>query len=610
MTSRDVRLKCKCYVFTGEKLSSQRSFSLVTQPYDTVKGLAQKVKNETQIKSHITLYKAEDLYCEPVGTIHERVGAWLEQHIEEALDDVFSGLAGEIWPEGGDWSLPRKYDLVAVDQSALNSLQIIRSLPDPALRLRTSTINEHISLLESLATAPSPSSGSHNPESCYTGPSGARGGRPATYHGPSNALFDPYLAQLSHELRNLHLVEVTSEVIHAAYRLLTISANFYPDDSARGQAVQLILREIFPGGVWQTRIANGQAKPVAFWLLSLIFELKNEKGNGGDPEVQTILDYIKILSDEELSGHFRTRSNCPSILLSLAGEQLNISTAICTDAVYVEGLYTENLRGSYDLDDRVLRLAQVLQSVKNAFDGLSLFYTGLRANDLPADGSALFPRPVHADAPHPELIDTLGLCFLYKLSRKGGLVGDDQTERQQNMYHALYVALSDGASSSIPAGEVLVKFAQRYNVHAHKLLADADLAPKLYYHCPVLGGYTMVVMERITGHMAWTWELGKLKMPHAVYAGVERAVGLLHHEDIVFGDLRLPNIMVRRDDHLPFLVDFDWAAKEGEGRYPATLFVEGIDNHWASGVERYGLMAKEHDLYMLKRLKNACEMPE
>jgi len=38
------------------------------------------------------------------------------------------------------------------------------------------------------------------------------------------------------------------------------------------------------------------------------------------------------------------------------------------------------------------------------------------------------------------------------------------------------LALSNRMSISIPAGEVVVKFAQRYNVHAHKFLAGTGLA--------------------------------------------------------------------------------------------------------------------------------------
>ncbi|KAK7030943.1 hypothetical protein VNI00_013890 [Paramarasmius palmivorus] len=622
MASSTVRLKC--YFFTHREVT--KHFVITTASDEDLNTLARHIKDETDIgsKPHITLYKATDLHADPEDDVYARVKAWLVQNLEDPLDPVRSGLVGKVGRRAvigpilpnSMWSRwMRQPILVRIGPLPSSSdfrsqtfaeLATIRALPS-SLRARFPLLNKHDREISRFSAAPSPSAGAENPSICYKGLVDVRAGRPAAIYGPSNALFDPHLARLTHELRNLDTVPVTPEMINLAYALLTKSADFYENERAKESAIRPLLGVLFPGGLWQLPIANSRAKPGAFRLLGLIFELKNEDGNAGDPEAQAILDYVKLLSDEELTGQFRRYSNCPSILLALAGSRLNVSTAIFTDAIYVEKLYSESLHGSSsDFDNRLLRLARALQAVKTAFDKLTVFYRS--RVESPLDGTHLFPRPVQADRPHAEVSDSLGLRFLHKLSLVGGEIGDSQVDRHLNTSHAVYVALSNG--SSIPAGQVVVKFAQRYNVEAHQLLANAGLAPQLYHRCPVLGGYTMIVMERMAGKQAWLWrrEGGARLMPHGVYKDVERAITLLHDHDIVFGDLRLPNIIVQ-DDNSGVLIDFDWAAKAGEGRYPASILVGSFEHGWASGVERYGLMEKVHDLHMLRKLKEVCEQP-
>jgi serine/threonine protein kinase len=117
----------------------------------------------------------------------------------------------------------------------------------------------------------------------------------------------------------------------------------------------------------------------------------------------------------------------------------------------------------------------------------------------------------------------------------------------------------------------------------------------------------MVVMENVQGIMASLWFQ---KIPHlgttlrlSVFKDVKRAIEALHSKNLVFGDLRLQNIMVcERNDHEAHavLVDFDWAGTAGEGRYPATI---SKFHEWAPTVEAYGLMEKGHDVHRLKAMQ-------
>ena len=82
-------------------------------------------------------------------------------------------------------------------------------------------------------------------------------------------------------------------------------------------------------------------------------------------------------------------------------------------------------------------------------------------------------------------------------------------------------------------------------------------------------------------------------------------MGLLHKQDMAFGDLQINNILYvpsGAEGHV-VLVDFDWAGKDGESRYPATL---NPVNAWHDGVMAYGIMEKRHDLWQLEQLKDLC----
>lgn len=166
---------------------------------------------------------------------------------------------------------------------------------------------------------------------------------------------------------------------------------------------------------------------------------------------------------------------------------------------------------------------------------------------------------------------------------------------------------------------MLVKFTTRYNPDAHRLLAAAGLAPHLYSCSYVYGGLYMVVMEFISGEVMEYLVAEKDKtVPLSVFDDVKAAIEKLHEKDIVFGDLRPPNIMCspKSEDVDPGsgvktkrlrakLVDFDWASIDGEGRYTATLHDDEPEK-WVNGVGRYEVMRKEHDLGMLEKLPRMC----
>jgi serine/threonine protein kinase len=165
-----------------------------------------------------------------------------------------------------------------------------------------------------------------------------------------------------------------------------------------------------------------------------------------------------------------------------------------------------------------------------------------------------------------------------------------------DMSKAVYLANMDGT-------KVVVKFASKYNADAHRLLADNDLAPQLLYDGTDerrYGGLVMLVMEHIEGQ-TFSEYLGSQPSQEqlgAVLQLVKAAVQLLHGQNLVFGDLRTPNILVDGNGRVRF-VDFDWCGIHGRDKYP---FIIGNGIEWANGVGPLSTMDKAHDLYMFNNL--------
>ncbi|KAL4244178.1 hypothetical protein ABKN59_010944 [Abortiporus biennis] len=139
--------------------------------------------------------------------------------------------------------------------------------------------------------------------------------------------------------------------------------------------------------------------------------------------------------------------------------------------------------------------------------------------------------------------------------------------------HVLRLATSLVPRQGSPEQEVLVKFTARYNPRAHKLLEEAGFAPKLHSCSRVCGELYMVVMDYLDGKTMWQYSKQDIPIPQSVYDDVEKAIKILHKEEIVFGDLRSGNIMcvesqsqdATTEIHAK-LIDFDWAGVHGKDR--------------------------------------------
>ena len=276
----------------------------------------------------------------------------------------------------------------------------------------------------------------------------------------------------------------------------------------------------------------------------------------------------------------RLISCSPCFLVEIAGPWITVF-----GAVYVQKVIVKDLTRSIYLQPDVLDPSstdtpfQLFYALRRALRGLRQYYKSLPCQPT---SSRFFPYVRSYKLPSGAIMD-----IDYKEP-----ISPDESK-------ATYLAKQGDGK------EVVVKFTPTYNARAHRLLADRGFAPELIYdgtEGPRYGGLLMIVMEDAKGGTLSRLLNSSPRPPWSrldtIITSVKQAIELLHAENLVFGDLRTPNILVDGDDVK--LVDYDWCGVHGEDRYPF-IINDAID--WASGVGSSAIMYKAHDLHMLKKLE-------
>jgi hypothetical protein len=300
---------------------------------------------------------------------------------------------------------------------------------------------------------------------------------------------------------------------------------------------------------------------------------------------------------------------CPSFLLAGGGPYLSILGVIFTDKFIVQRLTDIKWVGeaSTHEDARVYQLARVFGSLRLSVAELDRYY-GQVSKD-PTIPALIFNEPHPRLFPYPTKFEEY---------RPEANAGPKYTEFEYiDTFRADPTNVTFLAKVKSSDQELVVKLVDRYGVEAHQLLADAGMAPRLLY-CGLLDGKNdvrntgncaqgsikrgglyvglmrMVVMEHINGKTA-----DKSARPKNAREKTEKAIKKLHDAQFVFGDLRGSNVMFSGDD--VFLIDFDWAGKADEARYPRNLS-SGVT--WPGKAEELEMqpILKDHDLFMLDQL--------
>ncbi|KAF4622453.1 hypothetical protein D9613_009478 [Agrocybe pediades] len=324
----------------------------------------------------------------------------------------------------------------------------------------------------------------------------------------------------------------------------------------------------------------------------IVLEQRQVPGVGEDPKLKCIANMVNAIRTQKLDV-YRGSCNFPMVLIAIAGSRLQISIAVYVGAVFISDLVDMDVRYGFHGHETTIRLTRISKALSLCREELRKSYTCaniLCVTSSPRDISFLYPQPLSATETPLPIVQ-----YNEYLNRNGAPM--DTVPDIQRRTTALYTGTFDGK-------RVLIKFTPSYHSEAHCILAGAGFAPKLYFCGLIVGNLYMVVMDyipdakRLNAHTGD--ELVKV-LPLAIQK-VEEAVSILHQRDIVFADLRDNNIIIsgEGDGKCVMLIDFDWAGTHDVDRYPATLNPASV---WANGVEAYGMLKKEHDLWQIKRLK-------
>lgn len=146
------------------------------------------------------------------------------------------------------------------------------------------------------------------------------------------------------------------------------------------------------------------------------------------------------------------------------------------------------------------------------------------------------------------------------------------------------------------------KFTRHYSQEAHERAAELKIAPKLHY-CNTLGEWKLVCMQKVSGEMV---NHKTLRDNQELWNEFNQRVALFHEAGFVHGDMRQQNIMF---GSLPgqeaksfFILDFDWAGKENQVRYPISINMDG-NIKWPVGVCPRGIISSDHDTHWLSTHK-------
>ncbi|KAI0739155.1 hypothetical protein C8Q80DRAFT_234232 [Daedaleopsis nitida] len=276
--------------------------------------------------------------------------------------------------------------------------------------------------------------------------------------------------------------------------------------------------------------------------------------------------------------------HCPIFGVTLVGRRLRVY-----GSMYYNGRVSNQLMDPYDIHSsaNVDTLASIFHALRLGFEELRAWYTGVFRGSL-LRGVKLAELMHH---PYPHV-------FLNSSGKKVRFGYSHQMSPPN-----LHIWYGDPHSSDWPnnADSFVVKFTQTYGEDVHRLLAEAGHAPNLFYcgppyaACPELDVYrpiTMVIIEYFWGGRPLVTGTG---VP-ALTKQIRNIVELLHQHGMVHGDLRGQNVLYGRRMADIQVIDFDWAGKEGEARYPKDL---SPAVKWPHGAEPGGLITTAHDWYWM-----------
>lgn len=217
---------------------------------------------------------------------------------------------------------------------------------------------------------------------------------------------------------------------------------------------------------------------------------------------------------------------------------------------------------STDIDNQIAA-ARHMAAFRNAVRSLKEYYKALPKSGLinTLSHPILFPYPTTFKS----LDDDKPTSFNYteQLDEDGG----------KSKRLIFFGTLTEGSVGAA----ICIKFVQRYSRDAHLHCASSGFAPRLRGFEKLPGGWYMVVMDRLVGYKMLADLSDTEWLSKSVIEGVRSQLKSLHERNLVHGDIRDTNIMVKTDDKTKvMIIDFDWAGELGQVWYPPYVNYSGV----------------------------------
>jgi len=296
----------------------------------------------------------------------------------------------------------------------------------------------------------------------------------------------------------------------------------------------------------------------------LLVEGKNEIGStGAEPIFQGLAYYASVVGNPAS----KPSDRFPMFLIFVVGSIIGVTGIAFTDRPNAQILIRPFHLSwhSTDLDTRA-EAARCFGALKEATRSLG------EHQELGLDPSSdpRFPYPFeYTDS------DTTSRRFKFEHQLSGKLVFFGRTSDDD---------------------KICIKFTRSYSKTVHLQCAARGRAPALKGFQQLAGGWYMIVMDDLRD--SYRHPSDSLGMDRPSKA-IKALLLDLHQSGYVHGDIRSSNIMVGDNEDDFMLVDFDWAGRIGEARYPMNLNrSEGL---WRPDGARDGaIILADHDIEMLE----------
>ncbi|KAJ3729110.1 hypothetical protein DFJ43DRAFT_1040729 [Lentinula guzmanii] len=446
-------------------------------------------------------------------------------------------------------------------------------------------------------------------------PDAAYNHRPPELAPPPLSIYHPVFARFRREMAtSTESLQFSVKELRQASLLMDVSLRHYSSEEQRREA----LRKVFfldEQPFWDGTSINindtemdldGVLKLDLGFGFGLVYttlgELKNGGGDGGcDPSDQAQCAYIKLVSSKQYQP-VREASCCPVLLLGLSGHVLAVWGAVFADRFFFERLaliyigpqppstLPSSTMGRSDIEVGIREAAKLFRTLEHCVQDVKYHYCSL---DLPAHSSpvsstthsTLIPKPFTARTSRK--MDTLPSTISTPLDPSRFVYWNSFTSQGKQyklgycrrlteyMTKPVFVAsLTSSSDLNFPVTEVVVKFALRYSEVGHRLLADVKLAPRIHY-CSFEKsiGLWVIVMDYIQGNVC------NRKLTKPQKDSLADAIGILHKNNFVFGDLREPNVIITEGENqtttLPQL-QIDYRAFDARNITPRYEFGFGL----------------------------------